>query len=238
MVGARKRVLHILLNVARVVALLLILRVLAGIVYHYQWYFPADFANSDFLLGRQAFFHGSYRFAFYAHIVSGPFVLLIAIFLFALGRHNRFISAHRLLGKIQFVLIVLVLGPSGLIMATRTYTGPIAGTGFALLSIMTTISAFLAVHHVRQGNIIQHRRWATRLFLMLLSPIVLRVSSGVFITSDLESTLTYQLSAWGSWIVPLLAFEIWNHHQPMVKTNQPRRLHQTLTSVEPRETHS
>jgi hypothetical protein len=45
--------------VARLLALLFVLRVLAGIVYEYQWYFPPDFQASGFLAGREAFFEGS-----------------------------------------------------------------------------------------------------------------------------------------------------------------------------------
>lgn len=201
------RILKLFRNGAGLLLVLIALRELIGILGQYRWYFPPDFQASAFLFGRESFFHSWYRIAFYAHIVSGPPAILIAAFLVWSGSQNVRITLHRTLGKIQFAL-VLLLAPSGLIMATRAYTGAVAGIGFATLAVMTLASMVMALVHVKRGELDRHRVWAMRLFILLLSPILLRMISGVSILTGYESNWLYQLSAWGSWLIPLFAYEL------------------------------
>jgi len=201
------RILKLFRNSAGLLLVLIALREMIGILGQYRWYFPPDFQASAFLFGRESFFHGWYRIAFYAHIVTGPPAILIASFLVWSGRQNTRIKLHRALGKIQFAL-VLLLAPSGLIMATRTYTGAVAGIGFATLAVMTLASMVMALVHVKRGELDRHRVWAMRLFILLLSPILLRMISGVSILTGHESNWLYQFSAWGSWLIPLFVYEL------------------------------
>ena len=64
-----------LAKVLRAAFALLILRALVSIVANYSDYFPPDF-QSSFLQGREGTFPGTYQWAFYVHIFSGPLVLL------------------------------------------------------------------------------------------------------------------------------------------------------------------
>lgn len=45
---------------------------------------------------------------------------------------------------------------------------------------------------------------AERCFLLLISPLILRLIAGAVIVMDVESELTYRLNAWLSWLVPLV----------------------------------
>jgi hypothetical protein len=99
--------------------------------------------------------------------------------------------------------------PSGLIMATHAFTGPIAGFGFASLSIATAVCMLMAVHQIQVHKLLEHQQWATRCFILLCSPLLLRLSSGAAIVSHVESDLTYRLTAWFSWLVPLMIYEFW-----------------------------
>lgn len=194
-------------NVISALLVLMVVLVLVGIVSQYRWCFPPDFHSPNFLQGRKAFFTGNYRIAFYSHILCGPFAILIGMFLYWSGSRNFRLKSHRVLGKIQFLLVAVVLAPTGLVMATRAQTGILAGIGFALLAILTLTATILSVVHVRRGELIQHRRWASRLLILLLSPILLRIFSMAFGTIGIESPAAYQFSAWGSWLMPLIAFE-------------------------------
>jgi len=205
--ASRRSILNLLQGCAFVLLVFFSVRELIGIVSQYRFYFPADFRASAFLAGREGFFHGWYKFAFYTHIVCGPFAILIATFLVWSGKQNLRVALHRALGKIQFAL-VLLLAPSGLIMATRTHTGVVAGIGFALLAVLTLASMVLALVHIRRGDLDQHRVWAIRLFIMLLSPILLRMISGIAVLTGNESAGLYQFSAWGSWLAPLIVHEL------------------------------
>ena len=195
-------------NAIKILMAMLLLWVLFEILGQYRWYFPANFQASGFLWGREPFFVGSYRAAFYLHILCGPITVVLGLFLYGTGQNQLWLGLHRRLGKLQILLIVFILVPSGLVMATRAHTGKIAGVGFALLSIATLIAALETVRQIRSGCIVKHQRWATRLLILLLSPIALRLLtvSGTLLRA--EPHWVYPFSAWASWLFPIFIFEI------------------------------
>ncbi len=117
-------------RVLTVLAGVLILKVTLGVVLNYRHYFPANF-ESDFLQGREAYFSGSYQWAFYSHIVAGPISLILGMILLSERFRLRFPRWHRILGRIQVLDVLFVVAPSGLWMAYRAEAGPVAGLGFA-----------------------------------------------------------------------------------------------------------
>ena len=181
---------------------LLLVKIYFSVLWEYRLYFPADF-DSAFLSGRRYSFHGTYRTAFYIHIISGPIAIALGCVSMLRQRFSRLRKFHRIAGRLQVFVTVLVLLPSGLVMATQAYAGPIAGIGFACLSIATAISVILTAIRARKRNFASHQRWAVRTFILLLSPLVLRAISGVLIVTGLESQETYQMNAWISWLLPL-----------------------------------
>jgi len=207
--------LKLLQSLVLLLLIALTLKVVYGIVAEYRSYFPADF-NSAFLGGRRPHFKGLYRVAFYAHIIVGPWTLLVGMALMFSGFKRRFQLAHRLAGRSQIALILLVLTPSGLVMSTQAFTGAFAGWGFAMLSVSTGATAIVAVHFARKRKFVLHQLWATRCFILLWSPILLRLLTGVAFVTNVESPVTYQATAWLSWLLPITIFEIWR----LVKTNR------------------
>ncbi|MEZ6074674.1 MAG: DUF2306 domain-containing protein [Pirellulaceae bacterium] len=99
--------------------------------------------------------------------------------------------------------MLCLLFPSGLVMAYQAYAGPPAAAGFGILSLLTAAAALMTAYHARARNFALHRRWAERCFLLLISPLILRLIAGAVIVMDVESELTYRLNAWLSWLVPL-----------------------------------
>lgn len=192
--------------VARLAAGLLAVKVLGSIVWEYQRYFPADF-DSAFLSGKRSVFHGGYAVAFYAHILVGPPAILLAIALTQSGFRNRSQRLHRSLGRIQAGMVLLVLVPTGLVMATKAYAGPMSGLGFASLSLGTGTAMVLTIDRARRRQFASHRRWAIRTSILLFSPLFSRVIAGVAIASGLETDTFYIVNAWASWLVPCLAYE-------------------------------
>lgn len=202
---------------------ILTLKVLSSIVWEYRWYFPADFSESFFLAGRQHYFAGSYRAAFYAHIICGPPVLLTAMGLAVSGhlklrqlkslrgaaflRGAMLYRIHRWAGRVQVSVIVLVMLPTGLVMAQRSGAGPIAGVAFSVLSVLTAIAAVMAAVSAARGQMQVHQRWANRCLILLMSPILLRVTTGLFSVLQADSDAFYRFNAWFSWLGPLVIHE-------------------------------
>lgn len=198
-------------TIASFVAAVLLAKVFLSILYQYRWYFPADF-SSEFLSGRRDSFHGAYRIAFYAHIISAPWALMVGLFLIVSGRRWRRHSIHRWAGRVQAVVVLVVVVPSGLVMACQAFAGAIAGAGLAALSIGTAVCVIMAIHSVRKRQFQLHQRWATRCFILLCSPLLLRLLSGVVIVMQFEPNLCYRLNAWFSWLIPLVSYEVWRRY--------------------------
>jgi len=189
--------------------IILFFKIVVAILAEYPNYFPANF-DSNFLYGREAFFKGSYRFAFYVHIISGPICLLISAFLMFSGKRKSLGPWHRRLGKTLAVMVLLVMLPSGFVMATRALSGPIAGASFFLLTFATAYCVVIASWQASQRRFVIHRLWATRSFILLCSPLLLRLMAGTSIFFEFENEWTYRFAAWGSWLIPLTVFELQN----------------------------
>lgn len=182
-------------------------KVLLSILWQYQWYFPLDFEQSLFLIGRRESFVGVYPAAFYVHLLSGPPAVLLGLFLVVTGRNGTLRAWHRAAGRILALDVLLFLVPSGLWMARHAYAGPIAGAGFATLSLLTGIYMTVAVYLAMTRKFQAHQHAATSCFLLLVSPLILRLASGFAIVAGIESELYYQFNAWLSWLVPFLIYE-------------------------------
>lgn len=189
---------------------LLFAKVFLTILWEYRFYFPADF-ESAFLSGRRYTFDAAYRAAFYTHIMAGPPALLVSTFLLFSGVTGRARKAHRWLGRVQTVLVLFFLTPSGLLMARRAYAGTSAALGFSMLAIATAATLLMSIHHARHGRVDLHQRWAMRCWILLMSPLLLRVVAGALIYLDWDTTLSYQINAWLSWCVPCLVFEAYQY---------------------------
>src|SRR5687767_4026075 len=100
-----------LFRILKLLAALLILKIAAGVVFSYPDYFPPDF-GSDFLLGREAHFFGSYQGAFYLHIIAGPLSLVLGLLLMNDRFRRTLPKWHRRLGRIQVLGVLLLVAPS------------------------------------------------------------------------------------------------------------------------------
>ena len=69
----------------------------------YPDYLPPDF-SSDFLLGRQRYFHGAYQWAFYPHIAAGPVTLILGTLLVS-ATFRRRVGGASLLPKWQGAVV-------------------------------------------------------------------------------------------------------------------------------------
>ena len=192
----------------------LVLRVLMLILREYGNYFPANF-EAAFLIGMERNFHGLYPIAFYLHIVAGPIVILNLIALSLIKNRSLQLShffrhgnrLHQRLGRLQAVLVLFVMVPTGMVMAIDAHAGPIARTGLFLLALATGLAMIQTIRFAIAGKLSDHQKWSERSSLLLLSPLVLRLATGVAIVFNAESSTFYQANAWLSWLLPLLAYE-------------------------------
>lgn len=181
---------------------------LITILWEYRFYFPPDFDKSFFLAGRRVSFPGWYAFGFYLHIVSGPVAIVAVLVMLATGKSKRFRTVHRTTGKLLALLTVFAVCPGGLIMAFKAIGGTVSTYGFCCLAVATAFSILATAHYARKKQIKAHMTWAYRSAILLCSPIALRLCSGLFAVTNVETLNTYRATVWLSWILPLVIFEL------------------------------
>lgn len=188
-------------------AAVLIFKVTAAVIWGYRDYFPPNF-DSDFLRGREKYFSGRYQWAFYTHIASGPVCLLLGTMLIIERFRLRLPCWHRVLGRIQVALILLLLAPSGLWMAYYAAAGPAAAVGLGLLAILTGAFTALGLRAAVGRRFAVHRRWMWRTYLLLCSAVAIRLIGGAGTVAGVQAAWFNPLASWASWVLPLMAFEL------------------------------
>jgi len=194
----------------------LIWKVTFSTIVEYRNYLPPNF-ESDFLLGREKYFWGPYRWAFYAHLVSGPMSLILGTILINQRFRGKFPRWHRRLGRIQVAGILLILAPSGLWMSYYAATGAIAGAGLGSLAIATAVCAALGWRAAVRRKFATHQQWMQRTFVLLCSAVVIRMIGGMATVAQYDAPWVYPFSTWASWLMPLLIYEVWQRFQPLVR---------------------
>jgi uncharacterized membrane protein len=198
-------------------AWLLIVRVVVEVVAGYRFYFPPDF-STGFLHGRRSYFHGLYQRAFFIHILSGPLTLLLGLLLVSDRIRSRVPAVHRSLGRIQLGVVLLLVVPSGFLMACRAEAGPIASAGLLALAVATGASAIIGAMAARNHQFARHRRWMWRCYLLLCSAVVLRLFGGLGAVLAVPWPWYDPLIVWLSWTAPIAAFELlerYVNHRPV-----------------------
>lgn len=185
---------------------LVIGKTIAATLANWPLYFPPDF-RSDFLLGREGYFFNGYHLAFYAHIVAGPLTLALGLVLLSATFRQRWPGWHRQFGKLQAMLILFVVAPSGLWMAYYAATGAVAGAALATLAILTAATTALGWRAAVNRRFAEHRRWMQRSYVLLFSAIVIRMIGGAAEVAGVEGTYPY--AVWISWLAPLAILELW-----------------------------
>ncbi|MCA9035797.1 MAG: DUF2306 domain-containing protein [Planctomycetaceae bacterium] len=193
-------------NALQIVGMLLVLKVTISVLWNYRHYLPPDF-ESEFLQGREHYFRGSYGWAFFLHIASGPVALLAGLLLVMDSFRQLHPNWHRWLGKFHVLNVCLIVAPSGLLMAGYAEGGKPAVSGFSALALLTGISAAAGWRMAVLRQFDRHRQWMWRCYLLLCSAVTLRLIGGLSLLLKLDPAWTYPLAAWLSWLGPLAIFE-------------------------------
>src|SRR5262245_32842211 len=188
------------------VAVLLIIKVTLSVVIGYRQYLPPDF-ESDFLLGREAYFYGPYSWAFYSHLVSGPTSLILGTILVSDRFRAWAPKWHRRLGRLQIGNVLLLVVPSGLWMAWYAATGAVAAAGLGALAVTTAVCAGAGWRTAVARRFQEHRPWMWRTYILRCSAVVSRMIGGLATVLQVDAEWVYPLSCWVSWLGPLMIFE-------------------------------
>jgi hypothetical protein len=182
--------------------------------------FPTDI---DFLASKQWIVdEGFWLAAFYIHISSSIFVIAAGLTQFSKTIMFQYPKLHRNIGKSYVFLVLLVAGPSGLVMAFYGNGGILARSAFVLQAIFWWVLTYKAYQSIRKGAVGTHGEYMIRSYAMTLSAISLRAATYLVSDWKLRNGITcpnstyhlicypdfYVLVAWLSWVVNLVIAEV------------------------------
>jgi hypothetical protein len=150
-----------------------------------------------------------YKIAFFTHVYTSIFLMIFGALQFSNYIKTKYIKLHRISGRFYVGILLLLSGPSGLVMAYYANGGLVAQVSFLLLSTFWMLFTFLSFYFILKKQVIKHQKFAIRSFALTLSAISLRLFKYllVFFFEPLPMD-AYRIAAWSSWTFNLLIAEL------------------------------
>ncbi len=150
-----------------------------------------------------------YQIAFFSHVFTSIFVLILGIPQFSLWVRRRYANLHKLFGKFYILLILAIASPSGLVMAYYANGGFWSIVSFCLQAVLWFFYTWKAYKAIRRKDWLKHENFMLRSYAMTLSAISLRLFKWIIVsTLELPPMDTYRIVSW-AWVVNILAVEIY-----------------------------
>lgn len=141
------------------------------------------------------------------HAVCGIAALALGPVAFLTFR-GRWRVVHRYVGR-TYMLAVALGAPTGLYMAAMAFGGPVAQVGLSVLAILWAWTGWWAYRSARGRRFAEHRLWMMRNYALTFAAVTLRLALNVGVYAGWDYTVLYRVAAWGCWVVPLAAVELW-----------------------------
>lgn len=149
-----------------------------------------------------------WKTSFYVHVMSSSLCLLAGFTQFSKTFLKKFPAVHRLTGWLYVGVILLLSGPSGLIMSLYANGGLISQTAFTTLSLLWMYFTYRAFYFAKAGNYVAHRKFMIRSYALTLSAITLRAWKFLIVLAIRPQPMdAYMLVAWLGWVPNLLLAE-------------------------------
>ncbi len=173
-------------------------------------YVPIRYDVAFLFVKQEAITHTHYKVAFFSHVYTSIFVLLMGMTQFSGTLRRRFPAMHRSLGKGYVLLILFVASPSGLVMALYANGGLSSQISFSLQAVLWFAFTLLALRYAQARDWTRHREFMLRSYALTLSAISLRLFKWIIVSTVAWPPMdTYRLVAWLGWGVNLALVEGW-----------------------------
>jgi uncharacterized membrane protein len=192
------------------VGLILILSVFSFLMVRLTIPYLAFDDHTAFLKIKQWVIHNSlWKTAFYIHVITSSFCLFAGFTQFSRNILKSHTSVHRLMGWMYVAVILLLSGPSGLIMSVYANGGLLSQSAFTMLSLLWMYCTYQAFYHARARNFSTHQKFMIRSYALTLSAVSLRAWKFLIVFAIRPQPMdAYMLVAWLGW-VPNLVFAEW-----------------------------
>jgi len=151
-----------------------------------------------------------YPIAFFTHVYTSIFVLLLGLIQFAPGIRNLFPKAHRTVGKIYVFLVLILASPSGFIIALHANGGWYSRISFVIQAVLWFVFTYQAYLYALRKKWGLHRNFMMRSFALTLSAISLRLFKWLIVGAfELPPMDTYRIVSWLGWLINLAVVEVY-----------------------------
>lgn len=149
-----------------------------------------------------------YRIAFFTHVYTSLFLVLIGLIQF--WNHNKLESYHKPLGMVYVAIILFLSAPSGLIMSFYANGGFWSKLSFVTLTFLWFVFTYLGYKYAKQKNWKKHQKMMLRSYALTLSAITLRLFKWIIVSTIMLPPMdTYKIVAWLGWTINLLIVEVY-----------------------------
>jgi hypothetical protein len=146
------------------------------------------------------------------HIIPGLAFVLLVPFQLSRSWRNRYLRAHRWMGRISMILGVII-GGSALAMSSHPIGGTLEASATIFFDLFFLFGLTKAYVHIRRREIAFHREWVIRAMSIALGIATVRPVMGFFFaTSRLTGLTPHQFFGVAFWIGFSLTYvvgELW-----------------------------
>lgn len=144
----------------------------------------------------------------FGHLFGGPLALALAPLQLWERLRRRRPALHRATGYL-YAGSVLVATLGSLALLPHFLGSTWALTGFAVLAILWIGFTTQGILRARARDFAGHRRWMVRSVALSFGAVTLRLIMGPLMARGWTVVETYQITAWGSWVINLAFAEWW-----------------------------
>jgi Predicted membrane protein (DUF2306) len=167
-------------------------------------YVPIDFNAAFLAIKSEEIKLLHYQIAFFTHVYTSIFVLILGFFQFSRHIRRSYTSLHRNFGKAYIGLILFFAAPSGLIMGYYGNGGFYSQVSFVLLAMCWFYFTWMAYLKIKQRNFQAHERFMILSYALTLSAISLRLFKWLIAnTLALPPMDIYKIVVWLGWLFNL-----------------------------------
>lgn len=151
--------------------------------------------------------NSAWHTAFYMHITFGGLAMLTGWTQFSQKLRNRYLSAHRLIGKI-YVASVMLSSIAGFYIAMFASGGITCMLGFGSLALCWLFTDIMAYTSIIKRRFKDHENWMIRNYALTFAAVTLRIYLPLSQMAHIDFLAAYRVISWICWVPNLLIAEI------------------------------
>ncbi|MFM7661067.1 MAG: DUF2306 domain-containing protein, partial [Bacteroidota bacterium] len=122
-----------------------------------------------------------YQIAFFTHVYSSIFVLLLGFVQFIPLVRKKHKKTHRLIGILYVLIVLFLAAPSGLVMGYYGNGGFYSQLSFCLQAVLWFAFTLIAFRYAKKGDFIKHSDYMTFSYALTLSAMSLRLFKWIIV---------------------------------------------------------